>query len=136
MAKIAIALFFAQVVATPMIGESPVAVVADRPRLEAIDSTNFTFGTPRLDLHGTVTHLEGVVCRRANHVGLSPEKVRIERIGSDGAVGATKFAFLPPLSRRLDQRCGRFGVPLDPPPQPGETIRICLARSGACAAPG
>jgi hypothetical protein len=41
---------------------------------------------------------------------------------------------LPPLPRRFDQSCARFGAPLAPPPVPGELIRICLARKGSCAA--
>ena len=80
-------------------------------------------------------HLEGDICRRPLHLGSSPEQVRIERAGADGTPIATLFAPLPQLPRRLDQRCARFGVALDPPPVTGEVIRLCLARSGTCAAP-
>ena len=103
-------------------------------RLEAISSASFTLETPRLDVHGRAIHVEGVVCRRPWHLGLSPEKVQIERLGADGSVAATQSAPLPPLPRRIDQRCGRFGVPLDPAPVAGERIRICLTRSGSCPA--
>ena len=81
-------------------------------RLEAVSSSSFTVETPRLDRHGREIHVEGTVCRRPWHLGLSPEKVQIERVGADGAIVSTQFAPLPPLPRRIDQRCGRFGVTL------------------------
>ena len=110
------------------------AAVPNGVRLEAIGSASFTLETPRLDVHGREVHVEGVVCRRPWHLGLSPEKVQIERLKADGTVAATQFAPLPPLPRRIDQRCGRFGVALDPLPVTGELIRICVARSGSCPA--
>ncbi len=103
-------------------------------RLEGVGSSSFTLETPRLDVHDRVVHVEGVVCRRPWHLGLSPDKVQIERVRPDGAVAATQFAALPPLPRRIDQRCARFGVPLDPPPVAGELIRLCVAHSGRCTA--
>jgi hypothetical protein len=121
-------LFLAQ--AAPAAGDIPAGI-----RLEAMNSSGFTLETPRLDLHGRTVHVEGVVCRRPWHLGFSPERVQIERVGANGTVTATQFAPLPPLPRRIDQRCGRFGVPLDPAPVAGELIRICLAQSGRCVAP-
>ena len=103
-------------------------------RLEATSTSSFTVDQPRLDVHGRAIHVEGVVCRRPLHLGLSPPRVTIERVAADGTVAAPVYAALPPLPRRLDQRCVRFGVPLDPAPVTGEQIRICLARSGGCAA--
>ena len=117
-----------------LLAQAPAAAVPAGIRLEAVDSPSFTLQTPRLDVHGGEVHVEGVVCRRPWHLGLSPEKVQIERVGLGGSAIATAFAPLPPLPRRLDQRCGRFGVALDPPPVTGEVIRLCVVRAGSCPA--
>lgn len=103
-------------------------------RLEAVGSSSFILETPRLDRHGHEVQVEAMVCRRPWHLGLSPEKVQIERVSADGTIASTQFAPLPPLPRRVDQRCGRFGVTLDPPPVSGELIRLCVTRSGSCIA--
>ena len=118
------------VVTTLLLLVSTAAVPAG-VRLEAVSPAGFTLETPRLDVHGGTIHVEGTVCRRPFHLGISPEKVQIERLSVDGTVAATQFAPLPPLPRRIDQRCGRFGVALDPAPIAGEVIRVCLTRSGA-----
>ncbi len=125
------ALLLAQNVASAPL---PAPAVPVGVHLEAISSSSFTVQSPRLDVHGATTHVEGVVCRRPLHFGQSPEKVQIERVQADGTIAATIFAFLPPLPRRFDQSCVRFGTPLKPPPVSGESIRICLARKGVCAA--
>lgn len=130
MALIAALLLAQSVAASPL----PTPAVPAGVRLEATSTSSFTIQSPRLDMHGATTRVEGIVCRRPLHLGQSPEKVQIERVQTDGTITATIFAFLPPLPRRFDQSCVRFGIPLKPPPVSGELIRICLARKGGCAA--
>lgn len=101
-------------------------------RLEATGSSSFMLEQPRLDLHGRVIRVEGVVCRRPLRLGSSPDRVRIDRVGTDGTVTTTLFASLPQLPRRLDQRCARYGVALNPAPVSGELLRICLSRAESC----
>ena len=127
-------MMFAVLLLAQISAPATVTAVPAGVRLEATSTSSFTVEQQRLDIHGHAIHVEGVVCRRPLHFGLSPERVTIERVAADGTVAAPVFAGLPPLPRRLDQRCAHFGVPLDPAPVAGELIRLCLAGTGGCAA--
>jgi len=106
------------------------------PSVEASSSGNYVFLQPRLRLSSDSLRVDGTVCRRANRSLLSPPRVQIDHLSSAGDVLETSFGYLPSLSSREDQRCGRFGGRLKTPPQPGDRIRICFARSkGSCPAP-
>jgi len=118
-------------------GAAPAASADQQlPPVEASSSSNYIFYQPTLKAKGDSLHVTGTICRRANRSLLSPPRVQIDHLSGAGEVVETSYGFLPLLSSREDQRCGRFGGSLKSPPQPGDRIRICLARSkGSCPAP-
>jgi hypothetical protein len=104
------------------------------PRAEAIGSANFAMTPPRVRAKGDDLLVDGSVCRRANYFGMSPLRIQVESYGPDGALLATRNAYLPTLSRRPDQRCGHYGARFDHSSQPISKIRVCVARGGHCPA--
>lgn len=133
-------LFFvliAQASTMPPTGASAAEAAPPVPRAEAISSINFLLVQPRIRAKGKAVRVEGSACRRPNRSLISPSRVRIDHLSSAGELIETSYAYLPRLSQREDQRCGRYGATLkSPPQQPGELVRVCLPQSrGPCGPP-
>lgn len=109
---------------------TPLVVVV--PPAAASESGNYVLARPRVRVRDDALRVDGTVCRKSNRTGLTPSRVRIEHLDASGAVTETVSAFLPPLSRRQDQRCGHYGANLKTA-SPGDTVRVCIARR-SCAA--
>ena len=110
---------------------------APLPKVEAVSTTNFLFGSVRARASGDAVRIEGSLCRRANRSLISPSRVQIDHLSGTNEPIETSYAYLPQLSQREDQRCGRFGAKLKTAPQSGDIVRVCLPRShGSCAAAG
>ena len=78
--------------------------------------------------------VEGSVCRRANRSLISPSRVQIDHLSGTGGLIETSYAYLPRLSQREDQRCGRYGAKLKTASHClAIVVRVCLPRGhGPC----
>ena len=103
------------------------------PQVETGISRNFTFVSPHLRMGDEGLRVDGQVCRRANYFGMSPLRIRLEALGSDGHLLAAKTAYLPVLSRRADQRCAHYAAAFERTLEPVAKLRICVAALGACS---
>ncbi len=110
----------------------PTPSVVVVPPATSTESTNYVLARPRVRVRDDALRVDGTVCRKSNRTGLTPSKVRIEHLDASGTITETVSAFLPPLSRRQDQRCGHYGANLKTA-NPGDTVRVCIARR-SCAA--
>ena len=110
---------------------------APLPKVEAVSPANFLFAAPRARAVGDAVRIEGSVCRRANRSLISPSRVQIDHLSGTGELIETGYTYLPRLSQREDQRCGRYFAKLKTAPLPGDVVRVCLPRShGPCAVSG
>lgn len=108
---------------------TPLVVVV--PSAVASEATNYLLSRPHVRVRDNALRVDGTVCRKSNRTGLTPSKVRIEHLDASGTMTEMVSAFLPPLSRRQDQRCGHYGAMLKTA-KPGDTVRVCIARR-SCA---
>lgn len=91
-----------------------------------ISSAAFKLTEPVVNTSEKGTKVFGSVCRRPNHAALSPARIEIDRVNAQRLVNQT-FAYLPALSRRIDQPCGHYSASLADPLSPDEAIVVCIA---------
>jgi hypothetical protein len=99
----------------------------------ASGSSYFSLSRPSAYKAATGMVLAGRVCRRARTTVLSPPRVRLERVGLDGAVLETASATVGPIYRNGDQPCARYSRRLAWSMPAGESVRACFDRGGPCA---
>ena len=96
--------------------------------IDVAPSRNASVSTPDAIQTATGTRFHGSVCRSAPWN--SPTRIRIERIGQDGAVVGVTSRPLSGLSGR-GPRCTFYDVPTDWTIAPPERVRVCALRSDA-----
>lgn len=96
------------------------------PPLVIRNSDTLRVSDARLRFDGEVLRLTGRVCRRANHLGMEPGELDIDRIAADGSRAEHADAYLPRLSLRIDQSCGNWSTRFKGPVAPGDKILVCI----------
>jgi len=102
---------------------------------EASGSSQFRLGPPRAYKASNGLTLMGRVCRLARNTGLSPAHVRLEHIGADGTVKEAGRAYVPSITRAVDQPCSTYAGHVAWQLADGETVRVCFDRGKECPPP-
>lgn len=100
--------------------------------IDVAPSRGASVSTPDAIQTATGTRFHGSVCRRAPWN--TPTRVRIERIGQNGAVLGVASRALSGLSGR-GPRCTFYDVATDWTIAPPERVRVCAGRSDAPCQP-
>lgn len=96
--------------------------------IDVAPSQNASVSTPDAIQTATGTRFHGSVCRRAP--GMSPTRIRLERIGPDGVVVGSASRALLGISGR-GHRCTFYDVATEWTIAPPERVRVCAGRSDA-----
>ena len=100
--------------------------------IDVAPSRSASVSTPDAIQTATGTRFHGSVCRSAPWN--SPTRIRVERIGPDGAVVEAASHALSGLSGR-GHRCTFYDVATDWTVAPHERVRVCAGRSDAPCQP-
>jgi hypothetical protein len=102
---------------------------------DAVSSANFVLSPPNIYPEQDSVRVSGTVCRKPNRALVTPSHIEIDHLKADHSLIEKTLAYLPPLSRRADQRCGRYTGKTSSAFSPGDTIRVCISRgAGRCPA--
>ncbi len=112
---------------------NPLAPGAHVP-IAASGSPNFSLAASAAVASADGATISGRVCRLARSTLMSPQRLRLERVGADSAVAETAEVSLPILSTRVEQRCARYAARVAWRLMTDESLRLCFDRGQPCPA--
>src|ERR1700744_169703 len=86
---------------------------------QASGSSYFSLAPPGVYTSGDHLQVTGRACRRARTTLLSPSRIRLEEVTSDGAILNTAVAHLAAIYANADQPCSDYSVRVSWPLAPG-----------------
>jgi len=99
---------------------------------KASGSSFFSLGRPIAYKIGTGFQLTGRVCRRSRTTLLSPPRVRLEHVTSDGVARDVTTAAVGAIYRSSDQACSSYSRHVEWAMAAGESVRACFDRGAPC----
>ena len=105
-------------------------------KVESVGSVGYSLGRPTAYVKGEGIEVTGLACRRNQSTLLTPEYVRIENVSAKGEVIRFAKAYLPTISVKVDQPCGRYSIILDWVPTELGVLRVCFDQNKRCPPTG